>query len=125
MLQARHCCSRSSGRSSPAGLPMLWPLRSSALLLPVARLRTLLFRQSSPHPPRSLPRFHALQVLLSQVHRLRALVLLGRFLDMGAWAVDLALSGAGGKGAKQGSQRSYLNCHSPCRRFGSLSLRES
>lgn len=33
------------------------------------------------------------QVLLSQVHRLRALVLLGRFLDMGAWAVDLALSG--------------------------------
>lgn len=33
-----------------------------------------------------------LQVLLSQVHRLRALVLLGRFLDMGRWAVDLALS---------------------------------
>ena len=32
------------------------------------------------------------QVLLSQVHRLRALVLLGRFLDMGRWAVDLALS---------------------------------
>ena len=31
-------------------------------------------------------------MLLSQVHRLRALVLLGRFLDMGAWAVDLALS---------------------------------
>lgn len=34
----------------------------------------------------------ASQVLLSQVHRLRALVLLGRFLDMGSWAVDLALS---------------------------------
>ena len=32
------------------------------------------------------------QVLLSQVHRLRALVLLGRFLDMGSWAVELALS---------------------------------
>lgn len=31
-------------------------------------------------------------MLLSQVHRLRALVLLGRFLDMGGWAVDLALS---------------------------------
>lgn len=29
---------------------------------------------------------------MSQVHRLRALVLLGRFLDMGSWAVDLALS---------------------------------
>ncbi len=26
------------------------------------------------------------------MHRLRALVLLGRFLDMGPWAVDLALS---------------------------------
>ena len=34
----------------------------------------------------------ALQVLLSQVHRLRALWLLGNFLDMGPWAVDLALS---------------------------------
>ncbi|MQM11366.1 hypothetical protein Taro_044270 [Colocasia esculenta] len=31
-------------------------------------------------------------VLLSQSHRFRALVLLGRFLDMGPWAVDLALS---------------------------------
>ncbi len=35
---------------------------------------------------------HTPQVLLSQSHRLRALVLLGRFLDMGPWAVDLALS---------------------------------
>ena len=33
-----------------------------------------------------------MQVLLSQVHRLRALKLLGSFLDMGDWAVDLALS---------------------------------
>ncbi|KAI3811053.1 hypothetical protein L1987_20769 [Smallanthus sonchifolius] len=32
------------------------------------------------------------EVLLSQCHRFRALVLLGRFLDMGPWAVDLALS---------------------------------
>ena len=31
-------------------------------------------------------------MLLSQVHRLRALRLLGNFLDMGSWAVDLALS---------------------------------
>jgi regulator-associated protein of mTOR len=30
-----------------------------------------------------------LQVLLSHSHRFRALLLLGRFLDMGAWAVDL------------------------------------
>lgn len=33
-----------------------------------------------------------LQVLLSQAHRLRALVLLSRFLDLGPWAVHLALS---------------------------------
>ena len=32
-----------------------------------------------------------LQVLLSQVHRLRALILLSRFLDFGPWAVNLAL----------------------------------
>lgn len=41
-------------------------------------------------PPEQLP--IVLQVLLSQCHRFRALVLLGRFLDMGHWAVDLALS---------------------------------
>lgn len=33
-----------------------------------------------------------MQVLLSQVHRLRALELLSRFLDLGPWAVHLALS---------------------------------
>jgi regulator-associated protein of mTOR len=32
------------------------------------------------------------QVLLSQAHRLRALVLLSKFLDLGPWAVHLALS---------------------------------
>lgn len=31
-------------------------------------------------------------MLLSQVHRARALALLERFLDLGSWAVDLALS---------------------------------
>ncbi|KAK4342647.1 hypothetical protein RND71_038463 [Anisodus tanguticus] len=41
-------------------------------------------------PPEQLP--IVLQVLLSHCHRFRALVLLGRFLDMGPWAVDLALS---------------------------------
>nr|GEV86057.1 regulatory-associated protein of TOR 1 [Tanacetum cinerariifolium] len=41
-------------------------------------------------PPEQLP--IVLQGLLSQCHRFRALVLLGRFLDMGPWAVDLALS---------------------------------
>ncbi|KAI9738013.1 MAG: hypothetical protein M1834_009383 [Cirrosporium novae-zelandiae] len=33
-----------------------------------------------------------LQVLLSQAHRLRALILLSKFLDLGPWAVNLALS---------------------------------
>ncbi|PPD76918.1 hypothetical protein GOBAR_DD26170 [Gossypium barbadense] len=37
---------------------------------------------------------YANQVLLSQCHRFRALVLLGRFLDMGPWAVDLSEAGA-------------------------------
>lgn len=47
--------------------------------------------RSSRHEVQKRPGVRV-QVLLSQVHRLRALVLLGRFLDMGAWAVDLALS---------------------------------
>ncbi|KAJ3123892.1 hypothetical protein HK100_011450 [Physocladia obscura] len=40
--------------------------------------------------PEQLP--VVLQVLLSQVHRLRALMLLSRFLDLGPWSVKLALS---------------------------------
>src|SRR3569833_2001812 len=43
----------------------------------------------SQKPPDQLPVL--LQVLLSQQHRVRALILLGRFLDMGPWAVALAL----------------------------------
>ncbi|KAG5929955.1 hypothetical protein E4U53_002330 [Claviceps sorghi] len=42
------------------------------------------------HPPEQLP--VVLQVLLSQQHRVRALILLGRFLDLGPWSVQLALS---------------------------------
>ena len=41
-------------------------------------------------PPIQLP--VVLQVLLSQVHRHRALILLSQFLDKGAWAVNQALS---------------------------------
>ncbi|GMT33590.1 hypothetical protein PFISCL1PPCAC_24887 [Pristionchus fissidentatus] len=41
-------------------------------------------------PPQQLP--VVLQVLLSQVHRVRALELLARFLDHGQWAVGYALS---------------------------------
>ena len=45
---------------------------------------------SSKTPPEQLP--IVLQVLLSQVHRLRALILLSQFLDLGPWAVYLSLS---------------------------------
>ncbi|KAI9760328.1 MAG: adenylosuccinase ade13 [Chaenotheca gracillima] len=45
---------------------------------------------TSQKAPEQLPVL--LQVLLSQVHRLRALILLSRFLDLGPWAVNLALS---------------------------------
>lgn len=44
----------------------------------------------SQEAPSQLP--IVLQVLLSQVHRLRALILLSRFLDLGPWAVNLALT---------------------------------
>ena len=48
--------------------------------------------QMGPQPnrhPEQLP--IVLQVLLSQVHRSRALDLLGRFLDLGPWAVNLVI----------------------------------
>jgi len=44
----------------------------------------------SKKPPEQL--HIVLQALLSQSHRFRALVLLGRFLEMGPWAVDLVCS---------------------------------
>lgn len=46
--------------------------------------------QRARTPPDQLP--IVLQVLLSQVHRLRALILLSQFLDLGPWAVNMALS---------------------------------
>lgn len=50
-------------------------------------------RRDSPvarKPPDQLP--IVLQVLLSQTHRLRALILLSKFVDLGPWAVRMALS---------------------------------
>ncbi len=48
-------------------------------------------RTANPaRPPEQLP--IVLQVVLSQAHRMRALMLLRRFLDLGPWAVNLALS---------------------------------
>lgn len=48
------------------------------------------FGSEEKPPPEQLP--IVLQVLLSQQHRLRALLLLGKFLDLGPWAVNQALS---------------------------------
>lgn len=48
------------------------------------------FGSEDKSPPEQLP--IVLQVLLSQTHRLRALLLLSRFLDLGSWAVVQALS---------------------------------
>jgi len=45
------------------------------------------FGSENKPAPMQLP--VVLQVLLSQGHRLRALVLLARFLDKGSWAVNL------------------------------------
>jgi len=45
---------------------------------------------STQTPPEQLPII--LQVLLSQQHRMRALELLAKFVDLGAWAVRAALS---------------------------------
>ncbi|ODQ80897.1 hypothetical protein BABINDRAFT_160345 [Babjeviella inositovora NRRL Y-12698] len=50
----------------------------------------LKYGSASRTPPEQLPT--VLQVLLSQVHRLRALILLSSFLDLGPWAVYLSLS---------------------------------
>ena len=54
-------------------------------------LRTMRSKSASHRlPPEQLP--IVLQVLLSQAHRLRALILLSRFVDLGPWAVHLSLS---------------------------------
>lgn len=50
----------------------------------------LRYNVNSHSPPEQLP--IVLQVLLSQQHRLKALELLGKFLDFGPWAVSAALS---------------------------------
>lgn len=51
-------------------------------------------KATRPHEPLESPEQLpvVLQVLLSQAHRVRALTLLRKFLDLGPWAVNLALS---------------------------------
>ncbi|CAI5979772.1 unnamed protein product [Closterium sp. NIES-65] len=115
VMRASGCTPVSYPRLPPTHQHHLWHAWDMAAEMCLAQLPTLLadpnaeFQPSSffsqqlmafevwlehgsdkKRPPEQLP--IVLQVLLSHSHRLRALVLLGRFLDMGPWAVDLALS---------------------------------
>ncbi|KAG0566271.1 hypothetical protein M758_7G048400 [Ceratodon purpureus] len=115
IMRAANCCPQSYPRLPPTHQHPMWHAWDMAAEICLSQLPTLLNDpnaefQPSPFfteqltafevwlehgserkkPPEQLP--IVLQVLLSQSHRFRALVLLGRFLDMGAWAVDLALS---------------------------------
>ncbi|XP_024365360.1 regulatory-associated protein of TOR 1 isoform X3 [Physcomitrium patens] len=115
ILRAFNCCPQSFPRLPPTHQHSMWHAWDMAAEICLSQLPSLLRNpgaefQPSPFfteqltafevwlehgsegkkPPEQLP--IVLQVLLSQSHRFRALVLLGRFLDMGAWAVYLALS---------------------------------
>lgn len=74
----------------PGGKPYEWQY-SQFFTEQLRAFEVWLERRGPAHKsPEQLP--IVLQVLLSQSHRLRALVLLSKFLDLGSWAVNLALS---------------------------------
>jgi regulator-associated protein of mTOR len=70
----------------------VWLQHGGAVSTKLANSTTNGNGKSAAHraPPEQLP--IVLQVLLSQAHRLRALILLSRFVDLGPWAVHLSLS---------------------------------
>ncbi|XP_046693677.1 regulatory-associated protein of mTOR isoform X1 [Silurus meridionalis] len=114
IMRSYNCTPVSSPRLPPTYMHAMWQAWDLAVDICLSQLPTIIeegtaFRQSpffgeqltafqvwltmgveNRNPPEQLP--IVLQVLLSQVHRLRALDLLGRFLDLGPWAVSLALS---------------------------------
>ncbi len=55
-----------------------------------------------------------LQVLLSQLHRLRALKLLTEFLDLGDWATNMSLSVGIHACVLFARVRARVACHSTC-----------
>lgn len=77
----------SSGQGSPFFSEQLTAFE---IWLEFASLRKSAEADSPIDSPEQLP--VVLQVLLSQAHRVRALALLRQFLDLGPWAVNLALS---------------------------------
>lgn len=114
IMRSYNCTPVSSPRLPPTYMHSMWQAWDLAVDICLSQLPTIIeegtaFRHSpffaeqltafqvwltmgveNRNPPEQLP--IVLQVLLSQVHRLRALDLLGRFLDLGPWAVSLALS---------------------------------
>lgn len=92
-LAAERCLVRLPGMLKPNPMPFI---RSSFFTEQLTAFRVWLQSARWTHPtalsrrsPEQLP--IVLQVLLSQAHRLWALELLARFLDLGEWAVRLAL----------------------------------
>ncbi|ELW68221.1 Regulatory-associated protein of mTOR [Tupaia chinensis] len=113
IMRSYNCTPVSSPRLPPTYMHAMWQAWDLAVDICLSQLPTIIeegtaFRHSpffaeqltafqvwltmgveNRNPPEQLP--IVLQVLLSQVHRLRALDLLGRFLDLGPWAVSLVL----------------------------------
>uniref|UniRef100_A0A2K6KJK6 Regulatory associated protein of MTOR complex 1 n=1 Tax=Rhinopithecus bieti TaxID=61621 RepID=A0A2K6KJK6_RHIBE len=113
IMRSYNCTPVSSPRLPPTYMHAMWQAWDLAVDICLSQLPTIIeegtaFRHSpffaeqltafqvwltmgveNRNPPEQLP--IVLQVLLSQVHRLRALDLLGRFLDLGPWAVSLEL----------------------------------
>jgi regulator-associated protein of mTOR len=102
---------KAAGREPPSEVPFGFSrffsdqLTAFEMWLDQGPARTIITTASGPRPtvsdsdgttrphsshPEQLP--IVLQVLLSQQHRLRALILLCKFLDLGPWAVNLSLS---------------------------------
>lgn len=75
------------------GSPMQLPVVLQILLSQVTPSPSNIFTLSRPH--RSPPSPCDLVIYYLQSHRLRALQLLARFLDKGAWAVKLGTTGVG------------------------------
>ncbi|EDL34713.1 RIKEN cDNA 4932417H02, isoform CRA_a [Mus musculus] len=108
IMRSYNCTPVSSPRLPPTYMHAMWQAWDLAVDICLSQLPTIIeegtaFRHSpffaeqltafqvwltmgveNRSPPEQLP--IVLQVLLSQVHRLRALDLLGRFLDLGPWA---------------------------------------
>ena len=88
MLQA--ICTEASRRNDVTAPPAPTPSPFFSDQLTAFEVWLRLGARASQRPPEQLPIL--LQVLLSPTHRLRALLLLGRFVALGAWAVGEMLA---------------------------------